>query len=277
MATTQIQQRQLANGIIADAQVASGANIASSKLADGSNFIKKDGSVAMTGALNMGSQLISSLQTPSSSSDAATKGYVDGLYNSFPNLFKYKDEAKAMATGNVTVSNPGTASFDGVTLSTNDRLLLTSQTAPAENGVYVFNGSGVALTRAADMDAWAEIGGALIGVAAGGTANGSKLVLFTNTATGTLGTTAVTSTVINAAAGLSSTNFVDAEIPSGSINGSNTTFTLANTPTSGTEKVYLNGIRLYPGAGNDYTISTNTITMATAPLTGERIVVDYRK
>lgn len=65
------------------------------------------------------------------------------------------------------------------------------------------------------------------------------------------------------------------ETPSGSVNGSNTSFTLANTPASGMEEVYLNGILQEPGAGNDYTISTNTITYLTAPLTGDRLRVNY--
>ena len=39
----------------------------------------RDGSVTATGALNMGSQKITSLATPTADTDAATKGYVDGV------------------------------------------------------------------------------------------------------------------------------------------------------------------------------------------------------
>jgi hypothetical protein len=70
---------------------------------------------------------------------------------------------------------------------------------------------------------------------------------------------------------------VTEETPSGSVNGSNTSYTLAYTPTSGSLKLYLNGIRLKSGAGNDYTISTNTITMATAPISGDVLIADYLK
>jgi hypothetical protein len=76
---------------------------------------------------------------------------------------------------------------------------------------------------------------------------------------------------------LASSSVVTRETPSGSVNGSNTAFTLANTPTSGTEMVFLNGILQEPGAGNDYTISGGTITYLTAPLTGDRIRVTYLK
>jgi hypothetical protein len=76
---------------------------------------------------------------------------------------------------------------------------------------------------------------------------------------------------------LAPANFVDRETPSGSVNGSNTAFTLANTPVSGSEHVYLNGLLQEPGAGNDYTISGSTITYLTAPQTGDKIRVSYRK
>lgn len=78
-------------------------------------------------------------------------------------------------------------------------------------------------------------------------------------------------------AGLVSANFVTRETPSGTVNGSNTAFTLANTPTVGSEEVYLNGILQEPGAGADYTISGSAITYLTAPLTGDKIRVSYRK
>lgn len=67
------------------------------------------------------------------------------------------------------------------------------------------------------------------------------------------------------------------ETPTGLVNGSNTTYTLANTPVAGSEEVFLNGILQEPGAGNDYTISTNTITYLTAPVTGDRLRVSYMK
>lgn len=56
---------------------------------------------------------------------------------------------------------------DGITLATNDRILLTDQSTAAENGIYVVNVSG-APTRAADMDADADLGlGSTIAVLSG--------------------------------------------------------------------------------------------------------------
>lgn len=70
--------------------------------------------------------------------------------------------------------------------------------------------------------------------------------------------------------------FVENEVPTGAVNGSNVTFTLLNTPIVGSVKLYINGIRL-KAAGVGYTISGSTITMVLAPETGDILLVDYRK
>lgn len=69
--------------------------------------------------------------------------------------------------------------------------------------------------------------------------------------------------------------FIVRETPSGTMDGANVTFTLASTPVSGKEEVYLNGVLQEPGAGNDYTISAATITYLTAPLSTDRLRVSY--
>lgn len=69
-------------------------------------------------------------------------------------------------------------------------------------------------------------------------------------------------------------NFVDGETPTWTINGSNTAFTLANTPSASSEKVYLNGVRQQRGW--DYTISTAIITFTSAPIPWDIILTDYR-
>ncbi len=71
------------------------------------------------------------------------------------------------------------------------------------------------------------------------------------------------------------TYFVENGVPTGAINGSNVTFTLASapSPTSSLE-VYLNGQKLK--LTTDYSVSGVTITMVTAPETGMVITVTYR-
>lgn len=64
--------------------------------------------------------------------------------------------------------------------------------------------------------------------------------------------------------------------PTGTINGANTTFTLSPTPTvAGNVVCYLNGVMQQQGAGNDYTISSATITYLTAPPTGTKLICTW--
>jgi hypothetical protein len=274
MAETTIAGRQIRDGAITNAKVAAGAAIDTSKLADGANFVKKDGTVTLTGNLDFGNNKGVNIATPTANGDATNKSYVDGLIAALPSAYKYRN-VHAATTGDINLSNPGTAVFDGHTLSSGERLLVWQESAAASNGIYVFNGASSALTRATDSDAWDELTGTLVYVDAG-TLYGDKRFYCTSNTGGTLGSTAVTY-VQDLAGTLSPGNFVTEETPSGTINGSNTTFTLANTPTSGTVKLYLNGVRQKSGAGNDYTISTNTITMTTAPVSGDVLIVDYMK
>jgi hypothetical protein len=72
----------------------------------------------------------------------------------------------------------------------------------------------------------------------------------------------------------SGATIVDSEIPSGTIDGTNDDFTLAETPVAGSEHVYLNGMRQAPT--DDYTIAADVITFVDPPDTGSHILVDYR-
>jgi len=74
----------------------------------------------------------------------------------------------------------------------------------------------------------------------------------------------------------SSVNFADGEIPTGAVNGSNVTFTLANAPSPALSlQLFLNGQLLSP-VGVDYTLVTATITLNTAPPVGSMIICWYR-
>lgn len=67
------------------------------------------------------------------------------------------------------------------------------------------------------------------------------------------------------------TLFVDNETPSGTMNSINLTFTLANTPITGSVKLYWNGMRV------NFSITGATITMNNAPDSGDDLKADYRK
>ena len=75
---------------------------------------------------------------------------------------------------------------------------------------------------------------------------------------------------------LSLSDFVVSETPTGTVNGVNDTFTLANTPAAFIH-IYLDGLLQDEGGGNDYTISGVTITFVEPPLTGSKIRVSYIK
>lgn len=98
---------------------------------------------------------------------------------------------RVVATTNVAIATELEAAdtIDGVTLSSGDLVLLTAQTDPEDNGVYIASVSGAA-ARHADFDAWDDFPGSYFPVNEG-TANADTLWRCTSNAGGTLGTTAL--------------------------------------------------------------------------------------
>jgi hypothetical protein len=102
------------------------------------------------------------------------------------------------------------------------------------------------------------------------TATGADLIpIVTDVAT-----TPVTKKIL--VGNLSATAFVSNEVPGGSVNSSNVDFTAAASMTSGTLKVYQNGVRM-KGGGVDFTQGSGVnFSFVTAPLTGDLILIDYQ-
>lgn len=69
--------------------------------------------------------------------------------------------------------------------------------------------------------------------------------------------------------------FVNKETPSGSINGVNTTYTLENIPSAGSEHLYLNGLLIEDGPYSDYTISSSIIIFNEPLLSGMKLHCTY--
>lgn len=71
-------------------------------------------------------------------------------------------------------------------------------------------------------------------------------------------------------------NFASDEVPGGTINGSNPTFTVAHAPVSNSLQLFKNGVLLVAGTG--YTLSSLTITFQSGyiPQSGDSIVAFYR-
>jgi phage-related tail fiber protein len=360
MAQTQINgETQIRPASITSDRLKSGT-VADDRLA--TNYVKADGSRAFTGAQSMGSNKLTNVADPTTSQDAATKSYVDGLIQGFD--WKQSVRAATTAAGSLATSFADGSVVDGVTLATGDRVLVKNQANGAENGIYTVNATG-APTRASDADASADVTGGLTAFVSEGTNNGNSAWSLNTDDAITLGTTALTfaqvagGSLYSAGSGLSlsgsaftvgaadtsvtvnaddiqvrlgdaslevssglrvkqggagqvyianasgvltpttlsgdvasvtgagavtlatgivrASNYVVRETPSGLVNGSNTAFTLASTPVTGTEQVFLNGLLLDPGAGNDYTISSASITFLSAPVADDKIRVTYLK
>lgn len=134
----------------------------------------------MTGAITLAADPVSALQP-------ATKQYVDNYIQGLDP--KASVVAATTTAGTLASSFENGDTIDGITLATNDRILIKDQADPAENGIYVVNASG-APTRASDMNTWAEVVSAYVFVETG-TANADKGFVCTSDAGGTLGTTAI--------------------------------------------------------------------------------------
>ncbi len=68
----------------------------------------------------------------------------------------WKDSSRVASQTNLNLSSPG-ASIDGVTMTVGDRVLVKAQTLGAENGIYIWNGAAIAMTRALDANTAAEL------------------------------------------------------------------------------------------------------------------------
>lgn len=77
---------------------------------------------------------------------------------------------------------------------------------------------------------------------------------------------------LDAAASLA--NFVFNEVPSGTVDGSNTVFTTASNYQSGTTALYLNGLRQKLGSSYNETDDAE-ITFTAAPQVSDEIIIDY--
>ena len=100
---------------------------------------------------------ILNLPDPTGAQDAATKNYVDALVQGL----NWKDDCRVATSSNVNLAAPG-ASLDGVALVLNDRVLVRGQTAQTENGIYIWNGAAVPMTRAPDANTGAELVNAIV-------------------------------------------------------------------------------------------------------------------
>jgi len=183
--------------------------------------------VALTGGT------ITGLGDPSSSSEAATKNYVDNLVTGL----RTRVIARVASTANVVIASAleNGDVIDGVTLATGNRVLLKNQTTTSQNGLYTVVASGSA-SRDTEFDIISEIAGQLILVSEG-TSNADLMFLCTTDTSATLGSSAITYTQVFPSSGGTVTSVAVAD--SGS-----SEFTVTGSPitSSGTISLAVNSI-----------------------------------
>jgi hypothetical protein len=208
----------------------------------------------------------------------ATKTYVDSQRSVNQGQWRFDDTLTTMAdpgSGKVRGNNASVASMTAIALSalTWDNVDVSRflRALSTNDGLYIQDRDDstvwVRFSLSAppiDHTTWFELPVTYINNEGGTPTNNSLLAL-------------VFSTTASGAPPLLAVNYVVRETPAGTVNGLNATFVLANAPIAGKESVYLNGLLMDVGAGNDYTISGNTITMLQVPQVGDKLRVTYLK
>ena len=221
---TQLGTKLTASNNLSDV---SSTSTARTNLGLGSIATQAASAVAVTGGT------ITGLGDPSSSSEAATKNYVDNLVTGL----RTRVIARVASTANVVLASglENGDTLDGVTLATGNRVLLKNQTTTSQNGLYTVVASGTA-SRDTEFDTISELAGQLILVSEG-TTNADTMYLCTTDTSATLGSSAITYTQVFPSAGGTVTSVAVAD--SGS-----SEFTVTGSPitSSGTISLAVNSI-----------------------------------
>lgn len=127
--------------------------------------------------VSLNSHKITNLATPTSSGDAATKGYVDSVFTGMD----WKESVRVATTdpGTLATDFEDGDTIDGVVLATGDRILIKDQADASENGIYVVAASG-APARASDADSSAEVTAGMATTVSEGTANADTIWVLTS-------------------------------------------------------------------------------------------------
>ena len=147
--------------------------------------------VSLSASLDANSNKVINLATPTSSTDAANKAYVDSVSQGLD----VKQSVRVSTTANIDLSTDLEASdvIDGVTLVAGNRVLVKHQTSGADNGLYVVQSSGAAV-RADDANVSSEVTAGFFTFVEEGTLYGNTGWVLTTDNPITLGSTALTFT-----------------------------------------------------------------------------------
>lgn len=124
-------------------------------------------------------------------------GYLSGTFSNVQNQINninsglsWKVAARVLVGTSVTISSPGSL-LDGITMTSGDRVVLNGNSTGSENGVYLWNGSSVPMTRTSDASTGGTgstgVLGMTIAIEEGTSAD--TMWILTNNAPITIGTT----------------------------------------------------------------------------------------
>jgi len=165
-------------------------SLAHTKISDfdtGVRANRLDQMAAPTASVSLNSQTITNVADPVNAQDAATKGFVEATSQGLD----VKDSCVAATTGNITIStalNNGDT-LDGVTLATNDRVLVKDQSTASQNGIYIVGSSPA---RADDLAAGADAAGMFTFVEQGSVNADNGFVCTSNKGSAVVGTNNLT-------------------------------------------------------------------------------------
>ena len=129
-----------------------------------------------------------SVATPTADAHAATKGYVDAARSGLD----VKQSVRAATTTSVLLASglENGDTIDGVTLATDDRVLVKNQGTASQNGIYVVQATGAAV-RATDFDGTGEVSGGAFTFVEEGTINADSGFVVSSNGPITVGTDAI--------------------------------------------------------------------------------------
>lgn len=215
-----------------------------------------------------------SVAAPTANAHAATKLYVDNKVSALGSVFEYV----ATVAGGVDSANATDLALQTQKSTGDYYKVSTSGYFKIDTGAafYAKQNDGLVWNTASGIDVIDNTNSNVSGTANEISVTGSSDTGFT-VALASAFTTRMTdaeTAISNLTSGaFSMSASYKRETPSGSINGTNTDFTLSATPIAGTVEVFLNG--LLQEVSDDYTISGTTVSFISAPVSGDKVKVKF--
>ena len=185
-----------------------------------------------------------------------------------PNMYVWVEEGNAADTAWVLTTNGpitlDTTSLSFVKFSGLGQVTAGNGLTKTGDTINVVSGNGGIVANADDITL--TLDGSTLSVGASGVKVASAGITATELSTSVV----ASGGGLTGGAGTGLSVRMAREAPSGSVNGSNTSFTVSQTPATNSLLLFRNGV-LQQAGGEDYSLSTATITMTTAPATGDSL------